>query len=292
MTRNTHAQNSTFASSYTQLYASAWKRAVFAFSLVDLFRNLIPDNQPIPLVDGTITYNDGYMISKLIKFRKFPNEYAEAFDLYDKKEYVKSIRYFDDFLNLNIKDENLYRLNISANMQLKNFERAKILFDTYHENYKLTSDDYSNGGLIYSRLFLLEESLTFYDQSLKLNPNNCYSLNNKGFTLNTLERYSEAIPLFDKAIAVDEHFAYSYNNRGLSKIKTGKIEEGLLDIEKSMQLDQNNSYAYRNLGIYHFDKGEITKARELFLKSKELDQETYLIDELILSSERGNLTNS
>lgn len=255
-------------------------------AIIDLFGNLIPDKKPIELFDGTITYNDGYTLSKLFKYRKFPKQYATAIDLFNKKEYLKSINHLDYFLKLKLKDENIYRLNISANMQIKNFERAKTLFDECEKEFKLTSDDYSNAGLIYSKLNLNEKSLDFYDKSLELNIKNVYSLNNKGFALTLLERYLEAIPLFDKAIEIDEQFAYSYNNRGLSKIKTGKVSEGLIDIKKSIKLDVNNSYSYRNLGIYHFDIGEIDKARELFLKSKKLDNETNMIDELILSTEK------
>lgn len=256
----------------------------FVISILDLFGNLIPDEKPIELFDKTITYNDGYTLSKLFKYRKFPNQYAEAIDLFNKEEYKKSINLFDYFLKIKLKDENIYRLNMFANMQIKNFERAKELFDNFDQEFKLTSDDYSNGGLIYSKLNMNNESLNFYNKSIELNAENVYSLNNKGFTLTLLEKYSEAIPLFDKAIEIDEFFAYSYNNRGLSKIKTGRVNEGLADIEKSIKLDENNSYSYRNLGIYHFDIGEIEKARELFLKSKDLDEDTHMIDELILST--------
>ncbi len=256
----------------------------FLISILDLFGNLMPNENPIELFDGTVTYNDGYTLSKLFKYRKFSNQYAEAIDLFNKKEYKKSINLFDYFLKVKLKDENIYRLNMFANMQIKNFERAKELFDNFEQEFKLTSDDYSNGGLIYSKLNMNNESLHFYNKSIELNAENVYSLNNKGFTLTLLEKYSEAIPLFDKAIEIDEFFAYSYNNRGLSKIKTGRVNEGLADIEKSIKLDKNNSYSYRNLGIYHFDIGEIEKARELFLKSKDLDEDTHMIDELILST--------
>ena len=256
----------------------------FSISILDLFVNLIPDKKPIELFDGKVTYNDGYTLIKLFRHKKFPNQYAEAIDLFNKKEYKKSIHLFDYFLKVKLKDENIYRLNIFANMQIKNFERAKELFDNYEQGFKLTSDDYSNGGLIYSKLSMNYESLDLYNKSIELNSENVYSLNNKGFTLILLEKYSEAIPLFDKAIEIDALFAYSYNNRGLSKIKEGRVNEGLADIKKSIQLDKNNSYSYRNLGIYHFDIGETEKARELFLKSKELDEDTHMIDELILST--------
>jgi len=257
----------------------------FFLSIFDLFRNLTPRQVPIKLVSGEYTYNDGYTLVTLFKRRKFKKEFEEAIDLYNEKEYQKSSILLDFLIESNLKDDGIYRLAVSANLLSKNFERAKILFDASEKAFTLTSDDYSNGGLIYSRLDLNEESLELYDKSIALNCENIYSLNNKGFTLTVLQQYEEAIPLFDKVIEINDLFAHSYNNRGLSKIKTGKIADGLSDIQKAIELDENNSYAYRNLGIYHFDIGEIKEARELFLKSKELDGDTYKIDELILSTE-------
>jgi tetratricopeptide (TPR) repeat protein len=275
--------------SISQELSAIWLHFSLLFitiTILDLFRNLIPDKKPIELFDGTIIYNDGYLLAKLFKHKKISGQYAKAVDFFNKQEYENSIHLLDYFIKLKFRDKNIYRLNISANMQVKNFKRAKILFDDYEKQFQLTSDDYSNGGLIYSRLDLNEKALDLYDKSLELNTKNVYSLNNKGYALNLLERYSEAIPLFDKSIEIDALFAYPYNNRGLSKIKIGKVTEGLLDIEYSIRLDENNSYSYRNLGIYHFDIDEIDKARALFIKSKELDNETDNIDELILSTEK------
>ena len=261
----------------------------FLLSIFDLFRNLTPSSTPIKLFNGSTTYNDGYSLRKLFKYRKFNNEFEEAINLYNNKEYQKSAVLFDFLIESNLKDAHIYRIAVSANMQDKNYERAKILFEKSENDFTLTSDDYSNGGLIYSRLDLNEKALELYIKSLELNPDNLYALNNKGFALTVLDKYLEAIPLFDRAIEIDELSAYTYNNRGLAKIKTGQLKEGLHDIEKSMELDENNSYNYRNLGIYHFDIGEIDKARELFLKAKELDPDTYKIDELILSAEKSNI---
>lgn len=258
----------------------------FVMSIFDLFGNLIPNSKPIMLFDGRVTYNDGYNIMKLFRYRKISVQYEEAIRLFDIRDFNKSIDLFDSFLKQKVKDENIYRLNIFANIQIKKFDKAKRLFDVYNKNFKLSSDDYSNGGLIYCKLHMNDQALVLFNKSLKINPKNIYSLNNKGFVLTVLEKYSEAIPLFDKAIKINTTFAYSYNNRGLSKIKTGKIVEGLIDIEKSIQLDPENSYSYRNLGIYHFDIGEIEKAKQLFIKAKELDVDTYNIDELIMSTER------
>lgn len=255
-------------------------------SVFDLFANLTPMAVPIKLYDGSLTYNDGYQLKQLFYYKIFPKEYEQAIELYNQEKFAEAANSFNDILNKGLKDEYIYRLTISSFLQVKNYEKAKVLCDEFIMQGTMTSDDFANTGISYSQLDQHNKAIEFYDKSLELNPNNTYSLNNKGFTLNLLNKFNDAIPLFDKAIELDKTFAYSYNNRGLSKIKIGRVEEGLEDINYSLKLDENNSYGYRNLGIYHLDKGEYTKALALFIKAKELDSTTHMIDELINNTNR------
>jgi len=253
----------------------------FGSALLDLIVNLIPRNKPIKLYSGTITYNDGYKLKQLFYYKKFPNQYSKAIELYNQQKFLDAAMLFEKMLTDGIKHKDVYRLAINSYLQCKNYVKGKDLTEELKEIDELTSDDLSNLALCYSQSGLHEKALELYNESLRLNHNNKYSLNNKGFTLNLLNRYEEAIPLLDKAIEIDKDFAYSYNNRGLSKIKIGKTEEGLNDINYSFTLDGNNSYGYRNLGIYNLDKGNYEEALKLFIKANELDETTHLVKELI-----------
>jgi tetratricopeptide (TPR) repeat protein len=252
-------------------------------AFLDLLVNLIPNQTPIKLYDGRITYNDGYSLKQLFYYKRLPKEYSEAADLYNEHMYADAAVLFEKLLLIS-KDEHIYRLTINSYLQDKNYSKAKELSDTFVLSDKMNSDDLSNMALSYSQLGFHDEALKYYDRSLQQNPNNKYSLNNKGYTLNLMNKFEEAISHFDRAIEVDKEFSYSYNNRGLAKIKLGKEEEGLQDINCSFEIDPNNSYGYRNLGIYHFDKGEFDKALGLFEKAKELDNTTHMINDLISES--------
>ena len=249
-------------------------------SFIDLLVNLIPNETPTKLYDGTIAFNDGYNLKQLFYCKRMPKEYSEAIDLYNEQKFAEAAVLFEKLLS-HKNDENICRLAISSYLQYKNYEKAKELSGSFALTGKMNSDDLSNFALSYSQLGLHNEAMELYDKSLQLNPENKYSLNNKGYTLNLLNRFEEAITFFDRAIELDNNFAYSYNNRGLAKIKLGKSIEGLLDINLSFELDANNSYGYRNLGIYHFDKGEFDEAMRLFVKAKELDKTTHMIDVLM-----------
>jgi len=253
-------------------------------AFLDLLVNLIPNQTPIKLYDGSIAYNDGYSLKQLFYFKRMPKEYSDAAAFYNEQRFGEAAILFESILS-EIKDENVYRLAISSYLQDKNYRKAKELSDAFALTGKMNSDDLSNIALSYSQLGRHDEAIELYDKSLQLSPTNKFSLNNKGYTLNLINRYEEAIPFFNRAIELDKDFAYSYNNRGLAKIKLGKTEEGLLDINHSFQLEPNSSYAYRNLGIYHFDKGEFNEALKLFIKARDLDATTYMIEDLIKDTE-------
>jgi len=250
-------------------------------SLYDMFINLTPRTTPIMLHNGTLTYNDGYLLKQLFFYKSLPKEYEVAVELYNQHKFAEAATTLNDILNNGFKDKVIYRLIINSLFQAKNYEQAKDLIEEFTNLDELNSDDYASTGFMYSQLNQHCEALECYDKSLQLNHINMYSLNNKGFTLNLLNQFNEAILLFDKAIENDNTLAYSYSNRGLAKVKIGQTDSGLKDINRSFQLDGNDPYGYRNLGIYHLDRNEYSKALELFRKAKELDNTTYMIDDLI-----------
>lgn len=249
-------------------------------AFLDLLVNLIPNEIPIQLVDGSIAYNDGYSLKQLFYYKYLPNEYFEAVDLYNEQKIGEAAVLFEKIF-VETKDVNIFSLAINSYMQEKNYKKVKELSDTFALIEKLNDDDLSNIALSYSLLGYYEEALKLYDKSIQLNPDHKYSLNNKGYTLNLMGKYEEAISLFIKCIEIDKDFAYSYNNRGFAKIKLGHPKEGLQDIKYSLEIDPDNSYAYLNMGIYHFEKGEFDEALQKFMTAKQLDSSTHMIDKFI-----------
>ena len=250
-------------------------------TVMDLLRNLIPDSTPITLHDGTVTYNDGFLLKWFFYHKRHPRAYEQAVELYNQKNFAQAATAFEAMLTGGIKNESVYRLTIASFLEARNFDEAKDISDEFIAHGHMDSNDFTNAGIMYSRTEQYDKALALYDKGLALNPDNKFALNNKGFTLGLLGRFEEALPLIDKAIEIDKTFAYSYNNRGLARIKTGNVAAGLDDIHHSLELDKNNAYAYRNLGIYHLDKGEFSEALELFEKAKQVDKDTRSIDDLI-----------
>jgi tetratricopeptide (TPR) repeat protein len=255
---------------------------VFLSSAVfDLFFNLIPNARPIKLFDGTTTHNDGYNLKMMFYYKRYPRDYSKAANLYNEQRFDEAAMFFEKILSNGIEHEDIFRLTMCCYLNTRNFEKIRHLSEKFVLTGTMDSDDFSRMGLAYSHLGLHSSAMEFYDRSLELNPHNKYSLNNKGFTLNLMDKFEEAITLFDRAIETDKDHADAHTNRGLSKVKLGLSEEGLKDIQRAIEIDSENSYGYRNLGIYYFDKGDYDEALLSFVKAQELDENTYLIDDLI-----------
>jgi len=250
-------------------------------AIFDFVINIIPSNEPIHLYNGSIVYNDGRQLKQLLELNTLPPEYAEGEEYYVNQEYEKASKCFQNIISRGISNANVYRLIISSYMQLKDYEKALKFHQVLEEHYIINSNDYGSLGLAKSHLGYYKDGITNFNKSLDLNPNNKFSLNNRGYTFNILEEYNKAISDFDHALKIDPESAYTFNNRGLAKIKLGREEEGLKDIETSMSMDDKNSYAYKNLGIYYFDKKNFDEALKLFEKSYEFDNDTHLIKDYI-----------
>ena len=108
----------------------------FVLSVVDFLGNLVPSNTPIPLANGDHTTNDGAQLIRLLRFKKFVNEHEQAVQFFNDKEYGKSTELLEYLLESGLKEMHIYRMITQAYIQLKNYERARILNDEYLRTFK------------------------------------------------------------------------------------------------------------------------------------------------------------
>lgn len=254
-------------------------------AIIDLFTNLIPNSNPIVLFDGDITYNDGYSLKQLFKYKKLGKEFEKAIILYNKQDFKNAAPLFVSLIDRSFEADSVYRLAANSYLMTKDYSKSLVFYEELQNKFSFDADDYVNAGLAKFHTGSKEECFAYYQKALELNPNHSFALNNLGYELTVDGKYEEAIEYLNKAIVVNPTMAYAYNNRGLAKVELGQLDEGLNDIQHSIKLDAANSYGYRNLGIYHLKKDEKEQALKLFRKAKELDNTTLMIDELISNAE-------
>lgn len=254
-------------------------------SVLDFFNNVIPNNSPIHLHDGTISYNDGQHLTNLLRYKKLPDNYTLGVEYYNNSKYKAAAEEFQSILESGIMDKELLNLLFSCYWEIQEYQQAASIMDIIGNNYKQNSNDYCNSGLVKSHFEDYEASLIDFKKSLELNPYNTITLNNRGYTYNLIKQYKAAILDFDLTIELEPNFAYSYNNRGLSKIKLGDLKQGLEDIETGLKLDKTNGYGFRNKDIYFYDKQEYDAALIEFKKAAQTGKNVHLLEEYIRLTE-------
>jgi tetratricopeptide (TPR) repeat protein len=260
---------------------------IFLVSAIFDLRNIFPNENPIITDNGQITYNDGRQIFRIIEFDNEKKKLSSACKFYAEENYIEAAKLFEE-LNPKLLSADMLDVMFTTLFKNKNYTKTK---EIYTHLFAMTdwrgfsSNNLCNIGLNESYLGEYDIALNYYNQSLELNNNNMFSLLNRGFTYNLMERYAEGQEDFDKALIIDENFAYSYSNRAYSKIKLGAIDDALADINRSIEIDDKNSYAYRNLGLYYFEKGSYREALDNLRLAFDLDPDTHLIVDYIKEAE-------
>jgi tetratricopeptide (TPR) repeat protein len=70
-----------------------------------------------------------------------------------------------------------------------------------------------------------QEAISFFDRAIESNPENSCLWNDKGVTLEGLNRTNEAVACYDKAIEHDLYHAEAWFNKGVALRKLGRSEE-------------------------------------------------------------------
>lgn len=257
-----------------QTISIAW----LIYIVYDFFSNIVPSKRPIKLYDGSIVYNDGQQLKELLQYKTLPPLAKEGIQLHGEAAYPEAAKTLQEAIEQGLKNDNIYRLAISAFYQCKDLESARKLFQKFEQNCKLTEDDFASAGMLQSQLGYHRESLADFQKALSLDPYHTNALSNRGYTYILLEDYEKAIIDFDKVIELEPQTAYAFSNRGLAKMKSGRQEEGLKDMEIALEMDNQDAYAHRNLGIYFFEKEDFMRAKEYFNYAQSLNPDTHLLD--------------
>ncbi len=90
------------------------------------------------------------------------------------------------------------------------------------------------------------ESITYYDKALAIDPYYLRALNNKGNALGELGKSEEAITWYDKALEVDPKDVDVLNNKGWVLSNLGKYDEAITWYDKALDIDPNYINAQNN----------------------------------------------
>ncbi|MEN8222700.1 MAG: sulfatase-like hydrolase/transferase [Acidobacteriota bacterium] len=134
---------------------------------------------------------------------------------------------------------------------------------------------YISYGTILSKMRRHKESLKYFSEALKRDPENSNAFNKTGISKLMIfmqDRESgllnEAYDNFTKAISINPEIAESYSGRGTVHIFLRNTPEAIKDLENALKLDPGLLDVYFNLGIVYLRSGSRDKASDLFNKCK------------------------
>ncbi len=111
------------------------------------------------------------------------------------------------------------------------------------------------------------EAITYYQDSLTLNPRNADALNNLGAALCKVGRYGDAEKCFRQAVAIEPGFADAHSNLGNVLRWRGRAVEAESWLRRALTLNPKHAGARTNLGLTLAFLGRIRDAKAHFEKA-------------------------
>jgi tetratricopeptide (TPR) repeat protein len=137
----------------------------------------------------------------------------------------------------------------------------------YNEAIRLRPDNasaFNNRGNARREKGDLEGALQDFNEAIRLKPDYPYALNNRGIARHDKGDLEGALQDYNEAIRLDPDYANAFNNRGLARRDKGDVEGALLDYNEAIRLDPGYAKAFNNRGLTRRDKGDVEGALQDF----------------------------
>ena len=109
---------------------------------------------------------------------------------------------------------------------LKKDEKIVYLYSNVNcekGTYEDVISHYNSPGPAFAHLCKYKYAISYYDQTLELNPKNIHALTNKGSALASLGNYQDAISYYDKVLEIDPQYVTALNNKEKASASSGLL---------------------------------------------------------------------
>lgn len=126
---------------------------------------------------------------------------------------------------------------------------------------------YYNMGHGYQREGRVEESMRYYYEALRIQPDNVDPHNNMGNMLLEQGRVEEAIAHFTKALRIKPDFAEAHYNLGNAFLEQGNLSQAIDHYYQSIRIEPKNEMAHNNLANALARQGRVNQAIPHYLEA-------------------------
>lgn len=115
------------------------------------------------------------------------------------------------------------------------------------------------------------EAENLYEEILKIDRQNTYTLCNLGIIKDRIGKHAEAEVLFNKALAYDPKHSRAHLMLGILYFRGENFDAALESIGQAVRYDPQNAYAHNYIGLIASHKGWMKRAEEEFKKAISVD---------------------
>lgn len=105
-----------------------------------------------------------------------------------------------------------------------------------------------------------QNSLTLFNNAVKIAPYYHLTRNHLGLALASANRYEEALVQFETAISLKPDFAIGHYNKGLALLNLGRENQALESFNKAIELLPTYTNAYYNRALIYYEKADLNNA--------------------------------
>jgi tetratricopeptide (TPR) repeat protein len=265
-----------------------------SFELATIFVNTHPDNAKSWAIRGDLYYIDKQedtalaMYLKSLKLEKqvFPVWQQVMFIYNNKRDWPNLLAICSQAMELFPNQAIIYLFRGGSEFQMKEYERALKSFSKgermANDNPQLKAQIFSNLGDTYHNLNRFGESDTAYDQSLKLDPENAYVLNNYSYYLSVrktnLPRAKQMSAYANKLDPENDSFMDTY---AWILFQLGEYADAKTWQARAVAKNPTSATLLEHLGDIYVQLGDKTKAIENWRKAKQAGSDSHTLDNKI-----------
>lgn len=120
-----------------------------------------------------------------------------------------------------------------------------------------------------------DNAITFYQQALKLQPNDIFALTNLGYTWYCKQGLDRSIEIFKQIAHIQPTDAQTFNNLGSLYREQRKMTEAIEAYSTALKLDPTFALAMRGLGYSYLTIGDLENAWKIWRTHDILEPENY-----------------
>jgi FKBP-type peptidyl-prolyl cis-trans isomerase 2 len=139
------------------------------------------------------------------------------------------------------------------------------------ESDNTKAEDFFAQGIALQDKEQLDEAVSLYQKTIKLNPKHIGAFYNLGVAFQKQGLIDKAIMYYEIAIGLNQNLAEAHHNLGLINKDKGQLDEAIICFLRVLQLQPDHANAYYNLGNTLVAKGQFSEAMQCYQKAVEIN---------------------